>query len=56
MTNVRFGLEGAPTNPSGEPAPPSLVPTHVGKNTVRIDTIALKNLIDKLKATFRTRR
>jgi hypothetical protein len=46
--------ESAPQNTG--PATPSLVSTHVGKHTVRIDAIALRNLIDKLKATFQTRR
>jgi hypothetical protein len=54
MANV--SLKNPPENTSGEPATPPFVPTHVGKHTVRIDTIALKNLIDKLKAALRTRR
>jgi hypothetical protein len=54
MANV--SSKNTPENPSGEPATPALVPTHVGKHTVQIDATALKNLIDKLKATLRTRR
>lgn len=53
MAIVSFGSEKAPANTSGVPATPSFVPTHVGKHTVRIDAIALRNLIDKLKATLR---
>jgi hypothetical protein len=56
MANVSVGLESVPANTSGGPATPSLIPTHIGKDTVRIDAIALKNLIDKLKATLRVRR
>ncbi|MEI9981401.1 MAG: hypothetical protein WDN23_20870 [Edaphobacter sp.] len=52
MTNVIYGLQDVAANTSGElPTSPS-VPTHVGGHTVRIDAIALKNLIDKLKTAF----
>jgi hypothetical protein len=53
MSIVSFGSKKVPANTSGGPATPSFVPTHVGKHTVRIDAIALRNLIDKLKATLR---
>jgi hypothetical protein len=55
MANVSYGLHAVPANTSGEPPTPPLVPTHVGGHTVRIDAIALKQLIEKLKATLRPR-
>jgi hypothetical protein len=55
MTNVNFGSQAVPANKGDTVVPPSSVPTHVGGHKVRIDTVALKHLIDTLKAKLRIR-
>ena len=50
MANVSFGLQTVPANTGGGSDTPSLVATHVGGHTVRIDTIALRHLLEKLKS------
>jgi len=55
MTNVGLGSQSVPANKDNTVVAPSSVPTHVGGHKVRIDTAALKHLIDTLKAKLRTR-
>jgi len=55
MTNVSFGSQSVPANKGNTVVTPPSVPTHVGGHKVRIDTVALKHLIETLKAKLRTR-
>jgi hypothetical protein len=55
MANVSFSSHNAPANTNNVAAPSSLVATYIGGHKVRIDPIALKRLIDTLRATFRMR-
>ncbi len=52
MANVSVGVQSVPATPA-DGATPSLVATHVGGHTVRIDALALRSLLEKLKATLR---
>jgi hypothetical protein len=55
MANVSFSSHSVPANTTTEAAPSSSIPTYVGGHKVRIDTIALKRLIDTLRARLRAR-
>jgi hypothetical protein len=57
MANDSFSSDSVPakTDKEVEVATPAVVATHIGRNKVGIDTIALKHLIDRLRATFRAR-
>ena len=55
MANVSFSSHSVPANTNNGAAPSSLIATYVGGHKVRIDTIALKRLIDTLRATLRAR-
>jgi hypothetical protein len=55
MANVSFSSHSAPANTTNQATPSSLIATHVGRHKVQIDTIALKRLIDTVRAAFRTR-
>lgn len=52
MANQSYGSISVPANTSRGPHTLSLVATHIGGNTVYIDTIALKHLIQTLKAAL----
>jgi hypothetical protein len=55
MANDSFSSESVPvkTDKEVEVATP-LVATHIGRHKVGIDTIALRRLIDRLRATLRS--
>ena len=55
MANISVRSHSEPANTKTPAAPSSLIATHVGRHKVGIDTIALKRLIDTLRAAFRTR-
>jgi hypothetical protein len=55
MANVSFSSHSVPANTDKGVATSSLVATHVAGHKVGIDTIALKRLIDTLRATLRAR-
>jgi hypothetical protein len=55
MANLSFGLQSVPANTGANSTTPSLIATHVGGHTVRIDPLALRRLIDALKAALRGR-
>jgi len=50
MGKASFGSQNVPANTGSESTAPPLVQTHVAGHTVRIDTTALKQLIETLKA------
>ncbi len=56
MANDSFSSDSVPakTEKEVEVAAPVVVATHVGRHKVGIDTIALKRLIDRLRATLRS--
>ena len=55
MANLSYGSISVPADNSSGPHTLSLVPTHIGGNTVYIDAVALKQLIQTLKEALRPR-
>jgi hypothetical protein len=54
MANDSFSSQSVPAKTDKGVATSSVVATHVGVNKVKIDTIALKRLIDTLRAKLRS--
>jgi len=55
MANINFGSHSVPAKTDKGVATSSLLATYVGGHKVRIDTIALKRLIDTLRTRLRAR-
>lgn len=55
MANLSYGSISEPADTSNGPRALSLVATHIGGNTVYIDAVALKQLIQTLKEALRPR-
>jgi len=55
MANDSFSSHSVPAKTDKEVDTSSVVATHVAGHKVRIDTIALKRLVDTLRATLRAR-
>jgi hypothetical protein len=54
MADDSFSSHSVPAKTDKEMAASSVIETHVGAHKVGIDSVALKRLIDKLRATLRS--